>query len=144
MLRFKTKLSENGKAFLARSNLDWLTEKWSNQFITTYLFFLFWSTLISLSSFVLRAWDPLLNIEKKLFSRILCTLFVIAAEIYIISLAILTGSWPGTNSRWCSVKKGALKNFANFTGKQLCWDLSLIKLGPATLLKRDSKNLRNL
>ena len=25
-------------------------------------------------------------------------------------------------------KKGILKNFANFTGKQLCWSLILIKL----------------
>ena len=35
----------------------------------------------------------------------------------------------------------ALKNFASFTGKHLCWSLFLIKLHalrPATLLKRDS------
>ena len=36
-----------------------------------------------------------------------------------------------------------LKNFANFTGKHLCWSLFLIKfinatLSNATLLKRDS------
>ena len=38
-------------------------------------------------------------------------------------------------------KKGALKNFAYFTGKQLCWNLFLIKLqawGSVTFLKRDS------
>ena len=38
-------------------------------------------------------------------------------------------------------KKGALKNFANFTRKYPCWSLFLIKLQafrPATLLKRDS------
>ena len=38
-------------------------------------------------------------------------------------------------------KTGTLKNFAIFTGKQLCWSLFLIKLRPwrpATLLKRDS------
>ena len=28
----------------------------------------------------------------------------------------------------CSGKKGVLKNFANFTGKCLCWSLFLIKL----------------
>ena len=28
----------------------------------------------------------------------------------------------------CSVKKDALKNFASFTGKYLCWSLFLIKL----------------
>ena len=32
-------------------------------------------------------------------------------------------------------KMGVLKNFAIFTGKQLCWNLFLIT---ATLLKRDS------
>ena len=40
-----------------------------------------------------------------------------------------------------SFKVGVLKNFANFTGKHLCWRLFLIKLQafrPATLLKRDS------
>ena len=28
----------------------------------------------------------------------------------------------------CSVKKDVLKNFANFTGRHLCWSLFLIKL----------------
>ena len=28
--------------------------------------------------------------------------------------------------RRCSVKKDGLKNFANFTGKHLCWSLFLI------------------
>ena len=43
--------------------------------------------------------------------------------------------------RICSVKKGVLKTVANFTRKQLCWSLFLIKLqafSPAILLKRDS------
>ena len=38
-------------------------------------------------------------------------------------------------------KIGVLKNFSNFTGKQLCWSFFLIKLHtlrPATLLKTDS------
>ena len=36
-------------------------------------------------------------------------------------------------------KKGALKNFTNFTGNHLCWSLFIIKLQrPATFLKRDS------
>ena len=41
----------------------------------------------------------------------------------------------------CSSKQGALKNFANFTGKHLCQSFFLIKLQtqkPATLLKTDS------
>ena len=32
------------------------------------------------------------------------------------------------NHRRCSVKKGVLENFTNFTGKLLCWSLFLIKL----------------
>ena len=38
-------------------------------------------------------------------------------------------------------KKGVVKNFANFTGKHLCWSLFLITLQvfrPTTLLKRYS------
>ena len=41
----------------------------------------------------------------------------------------------------CSIKKGALKNFAIFTGKPLCWSLFLVKLvafRSAALFKRDS------
>ena len=39
----------------------------------------------------------------------------------------------------CSVRKGALRNFAKFTGKHLCQGLFLNKvagLGPATLFKK--------
>ena len=40
-------------------------------------------------------------------------------------------------------KKGAIKNFAVLTGKQLFWSLAVLEsrsgLKPATLLKRDSK-----
>ena len=45
-----------------------------------------------------------------------------------------------SSSHWrCFVKQGALKNFSNFTGNDLCWSLFLINLklwGPATLLKK--------
>ena len=45
-------------------------------------------------------------------------------------------------SHWkSSVKKGVLKNFANFTGKHRCWSISFNKvkgLQSATFLKRDS------
>ena len=45
-----------------------------------------------------------------------------------------------SSHRRCSTRTGALKNFANFTGKHRCWSLFLIKLQarPAALLKRDS------
>ena len=45
-----------------------------------------------------------------------------------------------SHQRW-SVKRGALKNFANFTGKHLCWSLFLTMLqsfNPVTFFKRDS------
>ena len=46
------------------------------------------------------------------------------------------------SSHWrCSIKKGVLTNFVNFTGKHLSWNLFLIKLQAfetATLLKRNS------
>ena len=45
-----------------------------------------------------------------------------------------------SHQRW-SVKRGALKNFANFTGKRLCWSLFLTMLqsfNPVTFFKRDS------
>ena len=45
-----------------------------------------------------------------------------------------------SSHRKCSVKKGiVIKNFAKFTGKQLCWGLFFNKvagLRPATLLRR--------
>ena len=44
-----------------------------------------------------------------------------------------------SSHRRCSVKKGVLKNFANFTGKHLCWSPFWILLQvfrPATLLKK--------
>ena len=41
------------------------------------------------------------------------------------------------SSQRCSVKKCVLENFTLFTGKHLCWSLSLIKRD-STLLKRDS------
>ena len=40
-------------------------------------------------------------------------------------------------SHWrCSVKKGVLKKFGNFTGKHLCWSLFLIKLQAQSLVKK--------
>ena len=33
----------------------------------------------------------------------------------------------GSNHRRCSVKKDVLENFANYTGKHLCWSLLLLK-----------------
>ena len=66
-------------------------------------------------------------------------------------LIALDYSWKGHNVSHipkgrsshlrCSVKKGVLKNFANFTGKHLCLSLFFnkvadLRLRPATLLKK--------
>ena len=43
----------------------------------------------------------------------------------------------------CSIKKAVLKNFAIFTGKQLCWSLFFIKLQgfqACNFIGRDSKH----
>ena len=61
---------------------------------------------------------------------VLYTLFQMHCPKIILSLR---------SSHWrCSIEKDVFKNFANFTGKHLCWSLFLIKLHafrPATLLK---------
>ena len=43
-----------------------------------------------------------------------------------------------SSQRWCSVRKGVLRNFAKFTGKHLCQSLFFSKVAgqPATLLKK--------
>ena len=52
------------------------------------------------------------SVKEKMFLKILQNL----------QKNIFSGVWR------CSVKQGALKNFANFTGNNLCWSLFLIKL----------------
>ena len=54
-----------------------------------------------------------------------------AKQIYFVG--------PQGVARRCSAKKRVLKNFAKFTGENLCWSLFVKKvagLTPATLLKR--------
>ena len=55
----------------------------------------------------------------------------------------LLGLFSRSHGR-CSVKKGVLKNFTNFTEKRLCWSLFLIMLQvfrPAALLTPILKNI---
>ena len=65
-------------------------------------------------------------------------LLVLSCEFCIIcQSSLFSRAPPGRSSHWrCSMKRAALKNFAIFTGKHLCWSLFLMQ--PATLLKRDS------
>ena len=55
------------------------------------------------------------------------------------SSSCLTNQWPWFRSshQRCTIKKGAIKNFAKFIAKNLCQSLSLksCRLQPATLLK---------
>ena len=63
------------------------------------------------------------DIAKNFFNRLL--------------LLLILKSWYPR----CSVEKGVLKNFTNFTGKHLSWSPFLIKLqgwGPSASLKRNS------
>ena len=46
----------------------------------------------------------------------------------IFTNLVLSQTPSRSSHRRCSVKKGVLKNFANFIGKHLCWSLFLIKL----------------
>ena len=75
--------------------------------------------------------------------------FALFIIIYLLTLTILTQPLEQNSE---AAAGGVLKNFANFTGKHLCWSLFFTKLQafrPATLLKIDSYtsvflwNLRN-
>ena len=62
-------------------------------------------------------------------------------EKSLTRLLIATVAYPKSSHQRSSVKKSALKNFANFTGKHLCLSLFLITFPaqwPATFLRRDS------
>ena len=43
--------------------------------------------------------------------------------LYIDLMLMLCINFLRSSHRRCSVKKGVLRNFANFTGKHLCWNL---------------------
>ena len=64
----------------------------------------------------------------------------IAKYLYVIDLTLhgllqIIQKQPAT----CSVQKDVLKNFVNFTGKDLCWSLCLIRENIIkNILKRDS------
>ena len=46
-------------------------------------------------------------------------------ELSVTVSGSLISSWISSHPR-CSIKRGVLRNFANFTGKHLCWSLFLI------------------
>ena len=81
------------------------------------------------------------SVKKKMFLQIFVkfTKSIFAGVSFLIKLQA-GNSQNFTSSHWrYSVKEGALKNFANLTGNNLCWSLFLIKLqfwGRATLLKK--------
>ena len=54
--------------------------------------------------------------------------FCLTCRVKVISSAYVISSRSRSSRSQKFFKIGALKNFANFTGKQLCWSLFLIKL----------------
>ena len=95
----------------------------------------YWKFLVSEGIFKLVCYW-----EKCRWSNISCASGILVKNIWtdcwIVTVAYLKKQPP---EAFC--KKGALKNFANFTGKHLCWSLFSIKLQarrPATFLKRAS------
>ena len=81
---------------------------------------------------------PLLKI-LTIFSWL--TLLLATGFAFCILLCILAATFTSAATGCVLLKKVFLKLLQNFTGKQLCWSLFLIKLqafSPAILLKRDS------
>ena len=67
-------------------------------------------------------------------------LLVLITELRNSYLITLLKRYRSSHRR-CSVKKGVLKNFANFTGKHPCWSLFFNEVAgfqPASFLKKDS------
>ena len=80
--------------------------------------------------------------KKEIVSLCLCHTIFINFKVTCHKLKKCLNSRSSHLS--CSIEKAVLKNFAIFTGKHLCWSLSLIDLRasrPATFLKRDSNTV---
>ena len=67
---------------------------------------------------------------------------LLLATIYINPLQHVPTFFFGLQRR-CSVKTGVLKNFANFTGKRLCWNRLLLKLQAQQALQLYYKRLQH-
>ena len=80
--------------------------------------------------------------KKEIVSLCLCHTIFINFKVTCHKLKKCLNSRSSHLS--CSIEKAVLKNFAIFTGKHLCWSLSLIDLRasrPASFLKRDSNTV---
>ena len=109
-------------------------------------------------SYSYRLFFAILHSHQSRFPILICNKLAAEAWMYLVCF-----SWLSFQSRFpilmCNkteaeayvefkkqpsevfCKKDVRKNFANFTGKHLCWSFLIIKLQvfmPATLLKRDS------
>ena len=69
--------------------------------------------------------------QQILFFFFWYLLLTVAPAFFPNSFENMSGNFR--SSHWNSLKKGVLRNFANFTGKQLCWSLFLIELQPLGL-----------
>ena len=73
------------------------------------------------------------------FSSLSFYLFSSYLFVFFIFFFCVDNGWNSRSQMFFKID--VLKNFGNFTGKQLCWSLFLIKLQswrPETLFKRDS------
>ena len=80
-----------------------------------------------------------INIWKVLVILVAIKLFLISKIALFFSSNFFNLATVTSSHRRCSVKKGVLRNFAKFTGKNLCQSLFFNKvagLWPATLLKK--------
>ena len=94
-------------------------------------FWKFWNKYKEQSSGGVQSKDVLKIHRKNIFARVSILTKLQAGNFKLVEAA------AGDLSQ--SVKQVALKNFANITGKNLCWSLFSIKVefwGPATLLKK--------
>ena len=77
--------------------------------------------------------------EKEIIRLCLCHAIFINFKVMYHKIKKCLNSRSSHQS--CSIEKAVFKNFAIFTGKNLCWSLLLIDLRaskPATFLKRNS------
>ena len=71
-----------------------------------------------------------------IISCFLSRLMVLSFLIFTVLEKIYFFNADRSSHQRCSVKKGVLKNFANFLGKHLYWSLFLIKLQAYNFIKK--------
>ena len=125
------------------------TCEWLLLFMLNVVVILIWLPFLLIIAMI--CWFKLANawklafLEKQVWSRkwnwfwswakvaLLCNGCIIKRKVLMLKATNYRSSHQS-----CTVKEGVLKNFANFTGKHVCWSLFLTKYKRVSLLKRDS------